>query len=61
MSKEDIQLKLSDLKIENVDDERNSSVKFLEVMLDKHIIWMDGIRTLESKIVKNISLLHLSS
>lgn len=61
MSKEDIQLKLSDLKIENVDDERNSSVKFLEVMLDKHIIWMDGIRTLESKIVKNISLLHFSS
>lgn len=61
MSKEDIQLKRSDLKIENVDDERNSSVKFLEVMLDKHIIWMDGIRTLESKIVKNISLLHFSS
>lgn len=61
MSKEDIQLKLSDLKIENVDDERNSSVKFLEVMLDEHIIWMDGIRTLESKIVKNISLLHFSS
>ena len=61
MSKEDIQLKPSDLKIENVDDERNSSVKFLEVMLDKHIIWMDGIRTLESKIVKNISLLHFSS
>ena len=61
MSKEDIQLKLSDLKIENVDDERNSSVKFLEVMLDKHIIWMDGIRTLESKIVKNSSLLHFSS
>lgn len=61
MSKEDIQLKLSDFKIENVDDERNSSVKFLEVMLDKHIIWMDGIRTLESKIVKNISLLHFSS
>ena len=61
MSKEDLQLKLSDLKIENVDDERNSSVKFLEVMLDKHIIWMDGIRTLESKIVKNISLLHFSS
>lgn len=61
MSKEDIQLKLSDFKIENVDDERNSSVKFLEVMLDKHIIWMDGIRTLESKIVKNSSLLHFSS
>ena len=61
MSKEDIQLKRSDLKIENVDDERNSSVKFLEVMLDKHIIWMDGIRTLESKIVKNISLVHFSS
>ena len=61
MSKEDIQLKRSDLKIENVDDERNSSVKFLEVMLDEHIIWMDGIRTLESKIVKNSSLLHFSS
>ena len=61
MFKEDIQLKLSDLKIENVDDERNSSVKFLEVMLDEHIIWMDGIRTLESKIVKNSSLLHFSS
>ena len=61
MFKEDIQLKLSDLKIENVDDERNSSVKFLEVMLDEHITWIDGIRTLESKIVKNISLVHFSS
>lgn len=61
MSKEDLQLKLSDLKIENVDDERNSSVKFLEVMPDEHISWMDGIRTLESNIVKNISLLHFSS
>lgn len=35
-SKSDILLKLSDLKIENLNIDNNSSIKFLGVLLDKH-------------------------
>ena len=38
--------------------ERTSSIKFLRVMLDKHISWIDHVRTVESKIAKNIGLLY---
>ena len=51
-------LKLPDLKIENLDIEKNWSIKFLGVMLDKLIIWRDHIGMVESKIAKKIALLH---
>ena len=57
-SKDDIPLKLPDLKIENLNIVRNSSIKFLGVMLDEHISWRDYIRTVEFKVAKSISLLH---
>ena len=33
-------------------------LKFLGVMLDKRISWIDHVRTVENKIVKNIGLLY---
>ena len=38
--------------------ERTSSIKFLGVMLDEHISWIDYGRTVENKIVKNIGFLY---
>ena len=57
-SKDDIPLKLPDLKIENLNIVRNSSIKFLGVMLDEHKSWRDYIRTVEFKVAKSIGLLH---
>ena len=38
-SKDGIPLKLSDFKIQNLNIERNFSIKILRVMLDEHISW----------------------
>ena len=38
--------------------EKASSIKFLGVMLDKHISWIDHVRTVKNKIAKNIGLLY---
>ena len=54
-SKDDIPLKLPDLKIENLNIERNSSIKFLGVIFDEHISWRDYLKTVDSKIAKSIN------
>ena len=41
--------------------ERKSSIKFLGVMLDEQISWIDPVRTVENKIGKNIGLLYRAS
>ena len=46
------------LMIDNNNIERKSSIKFFAVMLDKHISWIDYVRTVENKIAKNIGLLY---
>ena len=38
--------------------EKTSSIQFLGVMLNEHISWIDHVRTVKSKIVKNIGLLY---
>ena len=38
--------------------ERLSSIKFLGVMLDEIISWIDHVRTVENKIAKNTGLLY---
>ena len=45
-------------KIENLNIEKNPSIKFLGVMIDEHISWRDHVRIVESKIAKKIALLH---
>ena len=57
-SKDNTPLKLPDLKIENLINEKNSSIKFLQVILAEQINWRDYIRTVVCKIAKNIGLLH---
>ena len=34
------------------DTERTSSIKFLGVMSDEHISWIDHVKTVENKIAK---------
>ena len=48
---------IPDLKIGSKNIEKTSSIKFLGVMLDKHISWNDHIKTVESKLATNIGLL----
>ena len=57
-SKNDIPVKLPALMVGSNNIERTSSIKFLGVMLDEHISWIDHVRTVENKIAKNIGLLY---
>ena len=54
--KDDLPLKLRDLKIANNQIERKKGIKFLSVMLDENVNWQEHIRTVENKIAKNIGL-----
>ena len=56
-SKDDIPVKLPALMVGSNNIERTSSIKFLGVMLEEHISWIDHVRTVENKIAKNIGLL----
>jgi hypothetical protein len=56
--KENIPLKLPDLYIGNSKILRESSLKFLGVILDENVTWREHIRTIEDKISKNIGILY---
>ena len=56
--KDDLPLKLQDLKIANNQIERKKAIKSLDVMLDENVNWQEHIRTVENKITKNIGLLY---
>ena len=51
-------MKISDLKNPNSILKRQNSLKFSGVMLGENILWQEHIKTLESKLSKNISLLY---
>ena len=55
--KDETTLKLPPLMFGNNTNERKSSTKFLEIILNEHISWIDHVRTVENKITKNIGLL----
>ena len=57
-SKNDIPVKVPALMVGSNNIERISSIKFLGVILDKHISWIDHVRNVENKIVKNIGLFY---
>ena len=42
----------------NSEIERSKSLKFLGVLLDQNLCWKQQIKYIESKIAKNIGLLH---
>ena len=56
-TKDDLSLKLPDLKIVNSVLKSQTSIKFLRVMLDENISWKQHIKTVETKLCKYISLL----
>ena len=56
-TKDDLPLKLPDLKIVYSVLKRQASIKFLGVMLDENILWKEHIKTVENKLSKKISLL----
>ena len=51
-------MKLPVLKISGKKIERETAIKFLGVMLHENITWEKHIRTIESKLAKNIGLLY---
>ena len=57
-SKDDIPVKRPALMVGSSNIEITSSIKFLGVMLDEHISWIDHVRTFENEIAKNIGLLY---
>ena len=56
-TKDELPLKLPDLKIVNRVLKSQTSIKFLGVMLDENISWKGHIKTVENKLSKNIGLL----
>ena len=48
--RDNIPLKLPDLKIANNSIERTTSIKFLGVMIDENITWEDHIHTIEKNL-----------
>ena len=56
--RDNIPLKLPDLKIANNFIERTTSIKFLGVMIDEDITREDHIHTIAKKLAKNLGLLY---
>ena len=54
--KDNIHLKLPELKIANRAIERTNAFKFLGVLLDENITWKNYICSVEKKLAKNIGL-----
>ena len=48
--RDNIPLKLPDLKIANNSIERTTSIKFLGIMIDENITWEDHIHTIEKNL-----------
>ena len=56
-TKDDLPLKVTDLKFVNSLLKRKASIKFLGVMLDENVSWREHIKTVDNKLSKNIGLL----
>ena len=56
--KDNIPLNLPGFDISNESIERKSSIKFLGVMMDEHIVWNNYIHAIEKKLAKNTGLLY---
>ena len=56
--KDNLSLQISNLKINNYKIKRSSSTKFLRVLVDENLIWVDHITIVESKLSKNLGLLY---
>ena len=51
-------LRLPALKINDYEITQSFSIKFLGILVDEHLSWIDHINTLENKLSKNLGLLY---
>ena len=51
-------LLLPNLKINNNEIKRSSSIKLLGLLVDENLTWIDHITLVENKLSKNVGLLH---
>ena len=56
--RDNLPLRLPALKINDYEIKRSSSIKFLGILVNEHLSWIDHINTLESKLSKNLGLLY---
>ena len=56
--RDEIPLKLPNVSIGNQFIEREHSMKFLGVLLDENITWINHLKLIENKISKNIGILY---
>ena len=56
--RDNLPLRLPALRINYYDIKQSSSIKFLGVLVDEHLSWIDHINTLENKLSKNFDLLY---
>ena len=56
--KDNIPLKLPELKVAHWAIERTNAIKFLGILLDDNITWKNHIYSVEKKLAKNIGLLY---
>ena len=55
---DNLPFQLPNLKINNNEIKRSSSIKFLGVLVDENLTWIDHITLVENKLSKNLGLLH---
>ena len=61
IDQENIPLKLPLLQLNSNIIERESSLKFLGVILDEHLTWKKHIQLIENKVSKNVGVLYKAS
>ena len=61
IDQENIPLKLSLLQLNSNVIERESSLKFLGVILDEHLTWEKHMQLVENKVSKNVGVLYKAS
>ena len=56
--RDNLPLQLPALKINDYEIKRSFSIKFLGILMDEHLSWIDHINTLENKLSKNLGFLY---
>ena len=56
--RDNLPLRLPASKINDYEIKQSSSIKFLGILVDEHLSWIDHINTLENKLSENLGLLY---
>ena len=56
--RDNLPLRLPALKMDDYEIKQPSSIKFLGILVDEHLSWIDHINILENKLSKNVGLLY---